>query len=84
LYKILIKKSAEKDLDGINEPYLSAIINGIDSLRENPRNINVKKLVNRSNEYRLRVGDYRVLFFIEEEDKAIKISRVIHRKDAYK
>ena len=84
MYKILIKKSAAKDLDGINEPYLSAIINDIESLKENPRNINVKKLVNKSNEYRLRVGDYRVLFFIEEEEKVIKISRVIHRKDAYK
>ncbi|NPV00632.1 MAG: type II toxin-antitoxin system RelE/ParE family toxin [Brevinematales bacterium] len=56
----------------------------MDSLEENSRNTHVKKLVNKNNEYRLRVGDYRVLFFIEEEDKAIKISRVLHRKDAYK
>lgn len=84
MYNIKLKKSAQKDLDKINEPYYSKIIFSIKTLSQNPRNINVKKLVTKENEYRLKVGDYRVLFFIEESVKEIKISRVLHRHEAYK
>ena len=84
MYSIDLKKSAQKDLDRINEPDYSRIIDSIKSLSQNPRNINVKKLVTKENEYRLRVGNYRVLFFIEENNKEIKISRVLHRQEAYK
>ena len=84
MYNIFIKKSAEKDLDKINEPFLSQIITHIEKLKKNPRNTNVKKLVNKINEYRLRAGNYWVLFYIEDKEKAIKISRVLHRKDSYR
>ncbi len=43
---------------------------------------NVKKLTNHKPKYRLRVGDYRVLFDIEEDDVMV-VSRILHRKDAY-
>jgi mRNA interferase RelE/StbE len=69
LYSIFIRKSAERDLDSINEPFLSRIITGIEILAKNPRNTQVKKLVKRDNEYSLRVGDYRILFVIDELQK---------------
>lgn len=84
MYRIALKHSAEKDLDSINEPFISSIINEIENLEKNPRNEKVKKLVGKDNKYRLKVGYYRVLFFIDEEEKIIKIARVLHRKDAYK
>lgn len=84
MYQITLKKTAEKDLDKINEPYISTIINEIEHLDSNPRNEKVKKLVNRENEYRMKVGSYRVLFYIDDDEKVIKIARVLHRKDAYR
>lgn len=84
LYKISLKNSAEKDLDIINEPYIGSILKEIETLEVNPRNEKVKKLVGKDNEYRLKVGNYRVLFYILEDDKEIKIARVLHRKDAYR
>ena len=84
MYKISLKKSAEKDLDQINEPFISKIISEIEKLANNPRNEKVKKLVDRINEYRLTVGNYRILFYINDTDKLITIARVLHRKDAYK
>ncbi len=84
LYNIVLKSSASKDLDKLNDPYLSKIIFAIENLKENPRNINVKKLIGRENEYTLRIGDYRVLFYIVDESKLIKISRVLHRREAYR
>jgi mRNA interferase RelE/StbE len=84
LYNIYIKKSAEKDLDKINEPFICSIINEIDNLISNPRNEKVIKLTGKENQYRLRIGNYRVLFFIIEDEKNIKISRVLRRKEAYR
>lgn len=84
MYKISLKKSAEKDLDQINEPFISKIISEIEKLANNPRNEKVKKLVDRINEYRLTVGNYRILFYINDTDKLITIARVLHRKAAYK
>lgn len=83
MYKIVLKRSVQKDLDKINNVVCSKIISEIEKLKQNPRNVNVKKLVNRNNEYRLRVGNYRILFYIEETEKLIGISRVLHRRDAY-
>lgn len=84
LYSIFIKKSAERDLDSVNEPFFSKIISAIETLSKNPKNVQVKKLVKRDSEYRLRVGDYRVLFYIDENSKSVHIARILHRKDAYK
>ncbi|OQB69606.1 MAG: Plasmid stabilization system protein [Spirochaetes bacterium ADurb.Bin133] len=84
MYNIALKKSAVKDLEDINEPFYSVILKNIETLKENPRNQNVKKLVDRDNEYRLRSGNYRILFYIEEKEKKVVVSRVVFRKDAYK
>ncbi len=83
MYNIVLKRSAEKDLDKINEPYITKIINQIENLKVNPRSRKVKKLVSKENEYRLKIDKYRVLFYIDETNKLIKISRILHRKDAY-
>ena len=84
MYRIFLKKSARRDLDRINEPFFSKILSAIESLEKNPRNTQTKKLVNMDNEYRMRVGDYRILFFIDEPQKEIRIARIIPRQDAYK
>jgi mRNA interferase RelE/StbE len=84
LYNIFLKKSAEKDLDNISEPFLTQIVQGIEELKKGIQNVNIKKLINKKNEFRLRIGNYRILFFLEKDDKIIKISKILHRKDAYK
>lgn len=84
MYNIFLKKSAEKDLDNISEPFLTQIVQGIEELKKGIQNVNIKKLINKKNEFRLRIGNYRILFFLEKDDKIIKISKILHRKDAYK
>lgn len=84
MYNLFITNSAEKDFDKILEPFFSKILSGIDNLAVNPRNFNVKKLIGKQNQYRLRVGNYRVLFSIDENNKNIRIARILHRKEAYK
>ncbi|KIM07717.1 MAG: plasmid stabilization protein [Sulfurovum sp. FS08-3] len=76
--KIEIRKSAIKDLKSINEPYKSAIHSKILELKKFPDTANIKKLTNFEPAYRLRVGNYRVLFDVIE-DRVI-IGRVLHQK----
>ncbi|WP_457564735.1 type II toxin-antitoxin system RelE family toxin [Caminibacter sp.] len=80
--KITIRQSAIKDFKKINEPFKSKIKEAIISLKQFPNVNNVKKLVNFEPAYRLRVGNYIVLFDVNE-DKII-VGRILHRKDSYK
>lgn len=79
--KIIVRKSASKDIMKINEPMKSSIKQKISDLENYPNVSNIKKLKNHNPTHRLRVGDYRVLFNIEED--SIIIGRIHHRKDSY-
>lgn len=79
-YRIEFKPRAIKDLKGLPELERRRIMFRIEDLGENLSG-DVKKLTNFSPEYRLRVGDYRVLFEIEGIN--VVIYRVLHRREAY-
>ncbi len=82
-YKIIVKPSAQKDLDKIPDKELKRIASRLEQLRINPRPIGVQKLSDEEG-YRLRSGNYRILFIINDKMKNIFIFRIKHRKDAYK
>lgn len=83
-YKISLKKSVEKDLRKIDQSQIKKILNAIDSLAENPFQHNSRKLVGSNHTYRIRIGDYRVLYFVNEEAFEIEIQNVGHRRDVYR
>jgi mRNA interferase RelE/StbE len=78
---INIRKSAIKDLSKIDNEQKQRIHAKILELTNFPDTANVKKLTNFEPAYRLRVGDYRILFDVVED--TIEIGRVLHRKDSY-
>ena len=82
-YKIIVKPSAQKDLDKLPDKELKRIASRLGQLRINPRPIGVQKLSDEEG-YRLRSGNYRILFIINDKIKNIFIFRIKHRKDAYK
>ena len=84
MYRITFRRSAQKELAEITKPYNQNIVTAIDKLAENPRPDGVKKLKGEDNAYRIRVGDYRVIYTIEDVIKIVEIQRIRHRKDAYK
>jgi mRNA interferase RelE/StbE len=79
--KIEIRKSAIKDLKHISEPLKIKIHTKLLELVDFPDISNIKRLTNFEPAYNIRVGDYRVLFDVEEE--TIIIRRVLHRKNSY-
>lgn len=83
MYKILLTNQAKKDYKKIPQKEISKINKIIDSLSITPRPVGHKKLVNR-NAYRIRVGDYRVIYEIEDNNLIILLIRIRHRKEVYK
>lgn len=82
-YKIIVKPSAQKDLDKLQFKEVKKIAARIKQLSNNPRPIGVQKLSDDEG-YRIRIGNYRVLFIIDDNAECISIYRIKHRKDAYK
>lgn len=76
-----IQDSAYKDLKKIDKSEAIKILQTIKKLEDYPNITNVKKLTNHYPPFRLRIGDYRVLFDIEENK--IIVSNIKHRKEAY-
>ena len=80
--KIRLRKSAVKDLRKIDPKTKKRIHAKIQELTRFPRVSNVKKLTNFEPAYRLRVGNYRILFDVVEDQ--IEISHILHRKESYR
>jgi len=80
-YKIHFKPQSLKDFEALSLKFQKHILARIEDLRDNLHG-DVKRLNDFAPEFRLRVGDYRVLFEIEKD--AIIIYRIRHRRDAYR
>ncbi|HQO03369.1 MAG TPA: type II toxin-antitoxin system RelE/ParE family toxin [Spirochaetota bacterium] len=81
-YEIEFKPRALKDLKSIDKKDVKLIIGKIEEMKSGIDKANIKKLTNFTPEYRLRVGNYRILF--EITDNIITIYTISHRKDAYR
>ncbi len=82
-YKIEFKKSASKELNSLPNKEIKKILNSIDQLSKGPRSANSKKL-SASEYYRIRVGDYRILYEVKDQILIIYIIKIAHRKDVYR
>jgi mRNA interferase RelE/StbE len=74
----------EKDLRKLSSVYFPKIITKIQELANEPHPKGCKKLINNENFWRIRVGDYRVIYEVVEADSIIKIYKIGHRKDVYR
>lgn len=84
MYKLLIENSAKKDFDNINQKELKRIALKINQLKEEPRPYGSIKLKDTESDYRVRIGDYRVIYEINDHLQTIIIFRVKHRKNVYR
>jgi mRNA interferase RelE/StbE len=82
-YTVKLKRSAEKELDKLPSKIHDKVINILLLLKENPFPHNFKKLRGREG-YRIRVGDYRILYLIDEPSKNIEVISVAHRREVYR
>lgn len=84
-YKIVIKPSASKEIDTVGQKKdRQRIVLRIQSLGENPRPFGCEKLSGHLDRYRVREGNYRILYSIEDEKLLVDVVKVGHRKDVYR
>lgn len=83
-YTVVFARSARKELENLPASIAQRILSAIERLRTNPRPAGVRKIRGAEGLWRLRVGDYRVLYAIDEAQPLVDIQVVRHRKDAYR
>jgi mRNA interferase RelE/StbE len=83
-FRIEWKKSTRKDLRKLPSVTVDKIIGAVEGLAENPFPHGVEKLSGSEHAYRIRLGDYRVVYEVVAESKLIEVQRVRHRKDVYR
>ncbi|MDE1192194.1 MAG: type II toxin-antitoxin system RelE/ParE family toxin [Arachidicoccus sp.] len=82
-YVVVLSKSAQKQLDKIPDLVANPILDAIAALEKNPRPNGCKKLKGR-NGYRIRIGNYRVIYDIFDRELIVDVIAVGNRKDVYK
>ena len=85
MYSIEFKESALKELKKINRKDAGSIVEKIETLKVNPRPIGFKKLKAISETlYRIKCGDFRIIYHVEDKIKIVNIRKIGNRKDVYK
>ena len=82
MYQLVIDRYAQKQLGKIPPPHFNRLIKVINDLAVNPRLRGYKKLTGRSG-YRILVGDYRIIYNIEDKILTVLVIDIGHRKDIY-
>jgi mRNA interferase RelE/StbE len=84
VYEVLIERTAEHDLKSLSINLFDRIVPRIKALADNPRPAGCHKLTGSKNDWRIRIGDYRVLYEIDDARKRVRIFRIRHRREVYR
>lgn len=84
MHRILLERAAEKDLARVSSDIHDRVIVAIKALAANPRPSGCRKLAGSKLDWRIRVGDYRVIYEIADEIRIVRVNRVRHRREVYR
>ncbi len=82
-YTLQVKLSAQKELDALDDTVFRRIDRKILTLADNPRPAGCKKLKGFKDQWRIRIGDWRVLYIIDLETRTVTVMHVAHRREVY-
>ena len=82
-YRVVFRKSVAQDMHRIPNGNLRRILAAIDSLSEDPRPSGIEKLSGQER-YRMRQGDYRIIYEIKDDEVIVVVVKVGHRKDVHR
>lgn len=83
-YKVIIKRTAQKEIKSLPKSVIKRVVIKIQDLANNPRPSGSKKIVGTNDTWRVRVGNYRIIYDVFDEVLVVEVIAVSHRKDAYK
>ena len=82
-YRVALAASAERELHRLPTLVIARIMPRLDRLVSDPRPPACKKLKGGENEWRIRVGDYRVVYEIDDTARMVDVTRIAHRREVY-
>jgi len=82
-HRVVLTSSAEKELQGLSAQLNARIVPRLENLADNPRPPGCKKLQGGDKEWRIRVGDYRVVYTIDDARLMVEVTRIRHRSEVY-
>lgn len=83
-YSILLAPPAERQLRALTEPVQKRVVKRLKSLRDNPRPQGVKKLAGEDDLYRIREGDYRIIYMIRDKELVVLVVKGGDRNEVYR
>ncbi|MBS0183963.1 MAG: type II toxin-antitoxin system RelE/ParE family toxin [Nitrospira sp.] len=83
-YSIVITRSAEKELRAIPSGDLKRVVDRIRGLAQQPRPSGCEKLSGESERYRIRQGDYRIVYSIDDTARLVAVVKIGHRREVYR
>jgi mRNA interferase RelE/StbE len=84
MYRVLLERAAEKDLSRLSAGMHDRVIAAIQALAINPRPPGCRKLAGSTSDWRIRSGDYRVVYEITDRIRVVRVNRVRHRREVYR
>ena len=82
-YLLEIKQSAQKELDALDDSVFRRVDRRILTLADNPRPAGCKKLKGFKDHWRVRAGDWRVVYIIDDAVEVVSVTRIAHRREVY-
>jgi mRNA interferase RelE/StbE len=82
-YSVEVKPPARKELEALPDSVLARVLRKMETLRQTPRPAGCKKLKGYKDQWRVRVGDWRVVYIIDDAAKLVSIARIGHRREVY-
>ncbi|MES2705479.1 MAG: type II toxin-antitoxin system RelE/ParE family toxin [Verrucomicrobiota bacterium] len=83
-YQVELSRSASRDLRAIDRKWIPRILLAVEALARDPRPDGCRKLVGSAHTYRIRIGDYRVIYDIQDNVLAVLVVKIRPRGDAYR
>jgi mRNA interferase RelE/StbE len=84
VFEVLLERSAEKDLRRLSTSVHDQVVSRVAALAKNPRPPGCRKLSGSENDWRIRVGDYRVIYEIADVVRVVRVYRIRHRREVYR
>lgn len=84
MYRLFLERAAEKDLKSLSSKLHKQVIAVLQRLAKNPRPPGCRKLTGGDKDWRIRSGDYRIVYEIDDTAQTIRVNRVRHRREVYR
>jgi mRNA interferase RelE/StbE len=84
MYRVLLERAAERDLARLSSEVHDRVIMALQALATNPRPPGCRKLAGSKTDWRIRVGDYRIIYAIADDNRVVSVNRVRHRREVYR